>query len=362
MAAGVAHDFDNALTAIVSHAGLLRAQTRDPALLVHAEAILKTARVASQVVERIRSMVRPTPSRERTRVSLAALIREAREVALVRARTRGIEIGAVFGPADASAGPWVEGNPGELQQVAINLLHNAVDAATRFVAINVSLAGQIRIIDDGPGIPADLVDKVFEPFFTTRESGTGLGLYLARATVEAHGGTLRLERANPGTVAILALPTLADEDVATMAEARPLTDLELTPTNHGARVLVVDDDHATRQALHILFEASGHQVTSVSSTNEAVMAFHELRPDLVVTDLHLDAKKIGLHIDRMSSLDPRVPMIVVSGLGAGQYPPSLSRKVAAIFEKPVSPGRLLDTAKLLIAERIAFRAQRRSDT
>lgn len=358
VAASVAHDFDNALTAIVSRASLLRAGS-DPKVTTHAEAILRAARSASQVVERIRSQLRPPAALDKVRLSLGTLVGEALEMAAERAKRRGIMLHAVQGPTGKDEPPLTLGNHAELLQVVVNLLHNAIDAADREVTSRVTIDGAICIVDDGPGIPPHLAELVFEPFYTTRENGTGIGLYQARRVTEAHGGKLRLEARHPGTAAILELPLVDPEEAARHPGPRPLTDLELTPQSAGARVLVVDDDEATRQALHILFEASGHQVTSVASANQAVLAFHELRPDLVVTDLYLGHKQIGLHLDRMRALDPRVPIIVVSGLGSGQHPPDLHKKAAALFEKPVSPGRLLDAARLLIAEHIAFRAQRR---
>lgn len=337
----------------------MRAAGQDPKVTSHAEAILRAARSASQVVERIRSVLRPPAAMDKVRIALGALATEAVEMASERAQKRGVALAPVLGPTGRNDAPFTLGNHGELLQVVVNLLHNAIDAATREVTTRVTIDGAVCIVDDGPGIPSHLAELVFEPFFTTRDHGTGVGLYFARRVTEAHGGKLRLESRFPGTAAILELPPLSPDEASSHPGPRPLTDLELTPQSAGARVLVVDDDEATRQALHILFEASGHQVTSVASANQAVLAFHELRPDLVVTDLYLGSKQLGVHLDRMRALDPRVPIIVVSGLGSGQHPPDLARKAAAIFEKPVSPGRLLDAARLLIAEHLAFRAQRR---
>jgi two-component system sensor histidine kinase FlrB len=111
----------------------------------------------------------------------------------------------------------VRGNPEALVGAILNLANNAFDAAgpTAHVEIEAALVAQraeIRVRDNGPGIPPELAERVFEPFFTTKSGGTGLGLAAVRVVAQAHGGAIELEHAGPG--ACFCLRLAADGDAA----------------------------------------------------------------------------------------------------------------------------------------------------
>ena len=104
---------------------------------------------------------------------------------------------------------------GSMARVFVNLVQNAIEAAEE--PVSVSLASRVEgrmvvvtVADDGPGVPADVQDKLFEPYFTTKSSGTGLGLAICRRLIEAHGGTIRLVSTQPGdTIFAIELPLSA---------------------------------------------------------------------------------------------------------------------------------------------------------
>lgn len=118
--------------------------------------------------------------------------------------------------ADADALCTVEGNEGQLQQVLLNLMRNAVDAApegsTVTVRVHPGAAGDavITIENAGEPIPSSAVNRIFEPFYTSKPNGTGLGLAIARRIVQRHNGSLRLERNDPGRVVFLLTLPAAD--------------------------------------------------------------------------------------------------------------------------------------------------------
>ena len=357
-AGGVAHDFDNALTAIVTHASLLRSEAHDPAAIaLRAEAILRAARAASQVVERVRTLLRPRGGRDPSgsvtsvRVAVDAVLDQASELMAARARERGVEVAI----ARRAGLVEVAGDPAELLQAIVNLGHNAIDASPRGAVVALAAeAGEREVIvtvtDTGQGIAPALRERVFEPFFTTKgEAGTGLGLALCKAIIEGHGGRLTLSPgASTGTVATIALP-LAHAGVP--APRQP-TDVELRGVGGDARVLLVDDDDVTRDALGALFDASGFQVTACATMEEALGAYARERPDLVVTDLQLGAGGSGaVLIAQLGALDASVPIIVASGAADVA---TWTRRVAAVLPKPISPGTLLATARELVARRRAW--------
>ncbi|PKN54682.1 MAG: hypothetical protein CVU56_25325 [Deltaproteobacteria bacterium HGW-Deltaproteobacteria-14] len=346
----VAHDFDNALTAIVTHATLIRVAARDPELVAHADAILRASRAASGVVDRVRALFSRRDPGGRVQVDLAAVIEEAAVVVAARGLPRAVTVDRAIAPC----GP-VAGSPDELLQLLINLGSNAVDASPDGATVTLSVAeveGRARceVRDHGRGVPPELAERIFEPFFTTRgAAGTGLGLAICRTICQDHGGTVALEPApGGGTRALVELP------LAPGGTPRPevATATQLHDVARGLSVLLVDDDAHVRDALAILMEASGLEATAVATVDAALQAFSASRPDVVVTDLRLGEGDGRVLIARLAALSPTTPIVVCSGdLREGE---ALRRRVSAVVSKPVNPGALVATVRRLGAERRAL--------
>ncbi|MFO0751343.1 MAG: ATP-binding protein [Myxococcota bacterium] len=352
----MAHDVDNALTAIVTHATLIKASSTDAFAVAHAEAILRSARAASEVVERVRSVLRERADAPgRVAVDVDALVDEAIAVARTRGRSRGVEV--TRGPGRVGAA--VAGQVAELLQVVVNLTHNAIDASPPGLTVVVSAEARdgeavVSVQDWGAGIPAAVQAHLFEPFFTTKGgAGTGLGLALARSIATSHGGTLVLDSVTDGdgrgTTATLVLP-LAHGDVPGPA---PATDVQLDGAG-GGHVLLVDDEPATREALATLLAAAGFEVTAAERADEALASFFRVRPDAVVTDLQLGDEDGAELVMKLSAADPSVPIVIASGVVAAPGARAWAGRVAATFEKPISPGRLIARLRELIARRRAL--------
>jgi len=355
-AGGVAHDVDNALTAIVTHATLIKAGSAD--VMAHAEAILRAARAASGVVERIRGALRTrVDAPGRVQVEIDRLLDDVLVVVSARAAGR---VAVVRGPTHLQA--MVAGQPAELLQMLVNLGNNAVDASPtgETVVIDAAIEGGevlIEVRDRGAGMPDDVMARAFDAFFTTKGAGgTGLGLALARSVATSHGGTLELEtrvasgaHGVSGTNATIRLP-IAASDVPAPA---PATDFELTAAG-GGRVLLVDDDRATREALATLIDATGFEVDVAHDVTTAIQGFHRKRPDVVVTDLQLGDEDGGALIAQLLLLDPRVSIVVASGVAGIRGDEPWRAKVASVFEKPISPGKLIARLRELVARRQAF--------
>ena len=197
MAAQMAHEVRNPLGIIRAAAGRLRSKYGDKIDPKLVEFILEEVDRISELTDHYLSLsreerIRPEPC------DLAALVREVVEA-----------FSGEGGPPvelDVPAGPMVVyGDPNRLRQVLLNLLRNAREATsnTPDPRIRVSLRGHrrgvyISVEDNGPGVPPELRDKIFEPFFTSKEKGSGLGLYVVRRIVRAHGGEIQL-RSRPGS-------------------------------------------------------------------------------------------------------------------------------------------------------------------
>jgi two-component system NtrC family sensor kinase len=168
----------------------------------------------------------------------------------------------------------------------------ALDAAGERVRVTVS--------DDGPGIPARDLDRVFEPFFTTRSDGTGLGLAICRRIVEGHGGRITIASGrDDGTHAVVELP------VARERESEPVTSPgEGPPGTHGIRVLVVDDEALVAELVSEILRLDGHQVDHATNGLEALARIRTERYGLVVSDVHMPDLDGPTFYRRLLDIDP----------------------------------------------------------
>ncbi len=216
MAAGFAHEVNQPLTAITNYARvalrMLRTDEPDPELLSQTlEKIEAQSHRASEVVRRIRGFVRK-PAVGKEVLSVEGLLEETRLFAEVDARNNdgGVEV------ALADTIPDVMADPIQVQQVALNLIRNALES-TRSAGSDQPVLVTARMLDDqtvrievrdhGEGLPEDAEQKLFLPFFTTKNEGMGIGLALSRSLIQAQGGEIGFERPDgPGAVFYFTLP------------------------------------------------------------------------------------------------------------------------------------------------------------
>ena len=210
MAAAIAHEVKNPLAGIEVMAGLLKRQLPDApdAQAVLAD-IIKEAKMANAIVLEVLDFVRPIRLQVE-RVSVADALRDAISMAESHVPRGGVRVDV----ACPETLPAIQGDPHQLRQIFTNLLTNAFEALAGRgrVAIDAAIivedgpAGgepqgpmvQIDVSDDGPGIPRDVVDRIFSPFFTTKPQGSGLGLAIVRKIVDAHDGRIDVAMAQGG--------------------------------------------------------------------------------------------------------------------------------------------------------------------
>jgi len=206
IALNVAHELSQPLAAVVNY---LRAGQRllgtpaaneDGRLAIALEAALAQALHASRIVSGVRTFVTDGEANKRVE-DVAALVREAVALGAPDIEQYGVRLSLSF---DGAAGT-VLADRVQIAQVLLNLIRNAAqamqDCPRRVLSITSRGAGEIvkiSVADTGKGLPASIRDRLFEPFVTTRRDGTGLGLVICRAIIEAHGGTLSAEPAPGG--------------------------------------------------------------------------------------------------------------------------------------------------------------------
>jgi CheY-like chemotaxis protein/anti-sigma regulatory factor (Ser/Thr protein kinase) len=192
---------------------------------------------------------------------------------------------------EAGSGPWiVEANPQQLSQVFRNLVLNAVQAMPQGGTVTLAFRRQpgdriaISVVDEGPGIATGVQPRIFEPYFSTRPQGTGLGLSVAREVIQRHGGTIEFEsREGQGCCFTVFLPG-----------ARKASDVAEPPTQgpvlQGHRVLVMEDEADLRDLMVEVSVSLGMEATACRNGREAVTVFDTFRAEgrpfsLVVSDL-----------------------------------------------------------------------------
>jgi two-component system sensor kinase FixL len=218
MAAGLAHELSQPLTAISAYARgclrLLAGQAPEPALLHEGmREVVQQAERAGNVLDRLREFVRGGEW-QRAVIDMQPVIEAAIGLARIEAMQQGVEIGEHIDPGL----PTVLADRIRIEQVLLNLLRNAMDAMEaanterRSIVVEARhrrcRAVEISVTDSGPGVAAEVMDTIFQPFVTTKALGMGMGLSISRSIVESHGGRLLLAQSiGSGAIFAFDLPT-----------------------------------------------------------------------------------------------------------------------------------------------------------
>jgi two-component system, LuxR family, sensor kinase FixL len=220
MAAGIAHELNQPLTAIANYAQACeRLVTRPDADLSDLQEALRQITVqstrAAEIIRRLRALARRHEG-EHAQASINELVTELEELVQADARVHGVRVSLDLAPQL----PGVNVDAGQIQQVVVNFVRNSLDAldttAGPEIVIRTSLSAdsevELAVIDNGPGLPPEVVHRLFDPFFSTKENGTGLGLAISNTIARAHGGTVGYRPNEPsGACFYILLPTQSDD-------------------------------------------------------------------------------------------------------------------------------------------------------
>ena len=291
---GVAHELNNPLATILTWAERLITQKSalEPQVRRGLDIILSESERAARIVRNLLTFARKRQT-TRAMVDINQVIRET--LALRAYDQRVTNLGVI--DALAAGLPHAFGDAHQLQQVLLNLIINAEQSMLSAHGRGMLVVRTwhdpdrecvtLEINDDGPGVPDDVQDKIFDPFFTTKEvgKGTGLGLTVAYAIVNEHGGRIRVEsRPAAGASFFVDLPVTGARLPPTPAPP-PRLGVKLEPTK--ASVLVVDDEAALAAAVSAALVDAGYSVELASDGEQALLRVQKREFDLVVCDLKM---------------------------------------------------------------------------
>ena len=317
MASGVAHDFNNALAAILGNTQLLLYTAQDEELKETLRTIEKVAKDSSQTVRRLQDFTRKRVHQELFRVDVNSIIKDSIEITKPKwkdeAQSRGVPIEIVSNFEEI---PSVSGNDSELRGVFTNMILNAIEAMPEGGKMEICTFEKkkdviIQISDTGVGIAEEVKKKIFEPFFTTKPfSNTGLGLSMSYGIIKRFGGEIEVvSELGYGTTFTIILPAGEVEKDEAVAP-------QTIKQGRQARILVIDDEEVVRSVLSRMLANVNHQVTLAANGEKGIQLFKEEKFDMVLTDLGMPGMS-GWEVCRMiKKISPDTPVGMITGWGA----------------------------------------------
>jgi PAS domain S-box-containing protein len=316
MVSGVAHDFNNALAAILGNAQLLLYTAEDEELRKSLKAIEKVARNSAQTVRRLQDFTRKKVHQEPSGINVNPIVSDAMEITKPgwkdAVQGRGIHIEMV---PNFEKIPAAIGNSSELREVIANMIFNAIEAMPEGGKIEIRTFQReenvyIQISDTGIGMSEEVRKKAFEPFFTTKPfSNTGLGLSMSYGIIKRFGGEIEVESApGHGATFTIILPVALT--------GREETDVSpMIKKGNGVRILVIDDEEAVRSVLSQILSEAHHQVTVAENGEGGIRLFKERTFDIVLTDLGMPGIS-GWEVGKtIKELSPHTAVGMITGWG-----------------------------------------------
>ncbi len=361
LASGIAHDLNNILAPIMMAAPLIRHSKTPEITEKMLGTIESSVQRGARLVRQLLTFGRGAEGEKRS-LAIGTVIREMVTIA-EQTFPRNIQISAAI----AEGIPPILADATQVHQVLLNLCVNARDAMPNggllsLSAENVHLDGtfaaatpgakegdyvRLNVTDTGTGMTPEIINKIFNPFFTTKEpgKGTGLGLATVMGLVKSHGGFLTL-RSEPGkgTTFQVYFPAVSKTDTAT-----PFAQVVALPAGHGELILVVDDEENIRDIIRGMLIQQGYTVIvaedGIDGISRYALAQNEIK--LILTDLDMPAMDGVTMIRVLKQMSPKLKVIVSSGVLRGkQLTRSRTSELTALgvstfLDKPYTAAQIL---------------------
>ncbi len=351
MAGGIAHDFNNFLTVVMGNVEIAKMELGEGPLQQLLDDTTSACQRATFLSSQLLTFAKGGAPVRRV-ASMAALTADA-----VRLARAGAQVNIQLAIAEDL---WcAEVDPGQIGQALHNILLNARQAMPEGGIIEVRAenvggesgpAVKISIQDYGCGISPEILPRIFDPYFTTKPDGRGLGLATAYSIVSKHGGVLSV-RSNPGDGA-----TFTIDLPASLEQPDPAAPLSSPLRNGRARVLVMDDEEALRKLLESVLSGIGYEVHSARDGAEAIALWELAKTsgrgfDAALLDLTVTGGMGGMEAAaRLKELDPDLPLIVSSGYSDAPVMSEFERYgFAGVLPKPWAASQLSEVFRGVLA-------------
>jgi PAS domain S-box-containing protein len=371
LAGGIAHDFNNLLAAIRSYnsfvgkevalAAVQKDGDRWLAVRDDVAEIDKATKRAARLTQQLLAFAR----RDVARPQVLDLNQIVREVEVLLRRTIGDHV-ELETRLDRDL-CHVRADPGQIEQVLVNLAVNARDAmpdggrltietatvdvddaSTASIGLAAGRYARLRVIDEGSGMDRATMDHIFEPFFTTKTAGkgTGLGMATVYGIVSQAGGHTTVEsEVGAGTTVTALLPATDEPLQEPAARSRPIA------AGKGEAILLVEDDRAMREAARRILTAGGYQVVAAANGPEAIEAAggHDGALALLLTDVNMPVMPGREVAERIKAISPDIEVVFMSGYTAGMVGSTKGVDPGVVLiEKPFDPPVLLETIRRVL--------------
>jgi PAS domain S-box-containing protein len=368
LAAGVAHDFNNALMPISLHTEmLLKERSLDEAIKRVLEIIQGQTKRAGELSKQLLAFSRQNQEKMQ-RDDLKRTLQELEQL-LLRTLPENILMSFQYSPGSF----MFHGDTNRLQQAFLNMTINARDAMPEGGGLLVRLSQRtiapedpppflgmpagdwirLDIADTGEGIPAEHLPRIFEPFFTTKDEGEGYGLGLAQTynIVKQHNGYIDVvSRLGKGTTFTIYLPSIREGDELDQEDSN----MEMILNGEKETILLVEDDRLSLEAVCETLEFLNYKVVAVPNGTQALDVFKKDRIQLVISDMVMpDMNGIELH-SALLDLDPNLRMVIITGYPMEEiHPDIIKRGVVGLIRKPTDMTTLSQTIRNALSTEIS---------
>ena len=360
LAGGVAHDLNNVLTPILLSLELLGSKVTSEEDRRLIEKTTASATHGAALVQQLLAFARGAEAK-RVRLEPEAALAELHPL-IRQSLPASIDLSLT-----SNERPWpIQADATQFNQVLINLCINARDAmpqrgrieiVTRNVTVDDALAGvnpgtnagpfvRISVIDDGMGIEPAIIDKIFDPFYTTKAAGkgTGLGLSMVAGILKSHGGFVQVE-SEPGRGSTFHLYFPAIPEPAPTVRHDP----PAPARGEGEGILLIDDEPVVRDTLQLLLQRAGYRVFPAGDGQSGVKEFERRKDEvsLVITDMMLPDTVGTQLVKQLRQRRGNVPVIAISGMmESGDFDELLRMKPPVeCLAKPLTPSTLLSAVR-----------------
>ncbi len=364
LAGGVAHDFNNLLTVILGYSEMLMAdKTSEDEDYADLLAVLNAADKAGELVKQLLTFSRKAQTNPRP-VNLNLKVQNATKL-LSRTIPKMIEIQREL----QENLPRINADPGQIEQVIINLAVNSKDAMPdggilKFETGQVILDSDyckkhpdatpgahvfLKVRDTGSGMPKDILMRIFEPFFSTKGlgQGTGLGLAMVYGIVKQHLGHITCEsEPDHGTTFKLFFPVIGVQETKETDVDRPQA-----PMGGHETILVVDDEEMIIGLLSQTLKKAGYKVITAENGEEALEVYKKKRGgiDLIILDIIMPGMGGYEALKELKRIDPHIPVIISSGYSPkGPEGESADRAASGFIKKPFDNVLILKTIREIL--------------